>query len=623
MPVRGKTRVRPRALLVLLACVPLLAAACATPVGVSRVDPHSVHQSLTSNVLTTGKLSDPSRIVLQRLDLYEEYRAAPETALAELHTIADGHSDVIFALAEASFLRAERKGQRSYYRAAAVYAYAFLFPEREEDAPNPFDPRLRVAADLYNRGITSGFASDDGSEVWLRSGIFELPFGELEVSFDPASLVWEDRELRDFVPVAELKVRGLRNHYRQSGVGAPLAASAILRGPQEDAAHVIPPGLKIPPELKVPANAFLRIDQPRRQLAERRLHASLELYVAFDVQSVVIGGRSVPLEIESTSYLAYVLAESPVWARELRGFVFGDLTSEETRLVTLNPARRGRIPLVLVHGTASSPGRWAEMLNDLVNDRRIRESYQFWFFSYDTGNPIPYSAALLRESLRDAVALFDPDGADPALHKMVVIGHSQGGLLTKMTAIDTGNRLWDSLFPVPFDELDVSDESRELLRRGFFIEPLPFVRRVVFIATPHRGSFIAGKRISHWVARLVKMPGRVAKVGMDVLTNNPQAVAMRSVKRVPSSVDNMTPGHPLVEALASIPLAPGVSAHSIIPVKGDGPVEEGNDGVVEYSSAHIEGVESELVVRSGHSVQGHPDAIEEVRRILLENAGLD
>jgi hypothetical protein len=119
------------------------------------------------------------------------------------------------------------------------------------------------------------------------------------------------------------------------------------------------------------------------------------------------------------------------------------------------------------------------------------------------------------------------------------------------------------------------------------------------------------------------MPGRVAKASMDVLTNNPQAVAMRSVNRVPSSVDNMTPGHPLVKALASIPLAPGVSAHSIIPVKGDGPVEEGNDGVVEYSSAHIEGVESELVVRSGHSVQGHPDAIEEVRRILLENAGLD
>jgi len=60
-----------------------------------------------------------------------------------------------------------------------------------------------------------------------------------------------------------------------------------------------------------------------------------------------------------------------------------------------------------------------------------------------------------------------------------------------------------------------------------------------------------------------------------------------------------------------------VSAHSIIAVRGDGPPEEGGDGVVSYSSAHIEDVESELVVRSGHSAQQKPPSIEEVRRILL------
>jgi hypothetical protein len=122
---------------------------------------------------------------------------------------------------------------------------------------------------------------------------------------------------------------------------------------------------------------------------------------------------------------------------------------------------------------------------------------------------------------------------------------------------------------------------------------------------------------------LVKVPGRVGVAGIDLMTQNPGALRTMSMKRVPSSVDNMTPGNPFVKGLASIDVAPGVAAHSIIPVKGDGPVEEGNDGVVEYSSAHIEGVESELVVRSPHSVQGHPDAIEEVRRILLLHAGLD
>jgi pimeloyl-ACP methyl ester carboxylesterase len=568
-------------------------------------------------VLATGKLSGPSRTVLRRLNLYQEYETAPERALAELHAIAGGGSDEIFALAEASFLHAEGEGKRSHYRAAALYAYAFLFPEREEDAPNPLDPRLRLAADLYNRGITSGFASEDGSEILLRSGVFGLPFGELELSFDPSNLRWEDRNLRRFVPVAELEVRGLRNRHRQPGVGAPLAADAVLADPEARVSRFMPLGLK------VAATAFLRIEQPRRQLAEQRLRASLELYVAFDTQSVVIGERAVPLEIEVTSYLAYMLAESPVWERELKGFLVGDLTTQETRLVVLNPKRRGRIPVVLVHGTASSPGRWAELLNDLAIDPRIREHYQFWFFAYDTGNPIAYSASLLRESLQEAVALFDPDGDDPALRKMVVIGHSQGGLLTKMMAIDTGTQLWESVSRVPFDELKASDESRELLQRAMFFQPLPFVRRVVFIATPHRGSFIAGRRISHWVARLIKVPSRVAKAGADIMTRNPEAIAFRSVNRLPSSVDNMTPGHPFVKGLASIPVAPGISAHSIIPVEGGGPAEKGDDGVVEYSSAHIEGVESELVVRSGHSVQGHPDAIEEVRRILLLNASVD
>ena len=91
---------------------------------------------------------------------------------------------------------------------------------------------------------------------------------------------------------------------------------------------------------------------------------------------------------------------------------------------------------------------------------------------------------------------------------------------------------------------------------------------------------------------------------------------------IPTALDNMDASNPFIKALSATPIAPGVKAHSIIPVKGDGPVEDGNDGVVEYKSAHIDGVESELVVRSGHSTQATPQTIEEVRRILYEHAGI-
>ena len=69
------------------------------------------------------------------------------------------------------------------------------------------------------------------------------------------------------------------------------------------------------------------------------------------------------------------------------------------------------------------------------------------------------------------------------------------------------------------------------------------------------------------------------------------------------------------------PFDPGITAHSIIAVLRDGPITGKTDGVVAHESAHIDGVASELVVRSGHSTQGHPDTVEQVRRILREHIG--
>src|SRR5215467_13358650 len=116
-----------------------------------------------------------------------------------------------------------------------------------------------------------------------------------------------------------------------------------------------------------------------------------------------------------------------------------------TQLASMDAYRPGRIPVVFVHGTASSAGRWGDMVNDLLDDPRIRDRYQFWFFTYDTGNPVLYSASLLREALSDAVRKLDPKGTDPALSEMVVIGHSQGGLLAKAMVVDTGDRVWDAI----------------------------------------------------------------------------------------------------------------------------------------------------------------------------------
>jgi len=599
-----------------LAFCAALATACSTPVGVSRANPRSVQRELTRSVISSGQLSRTTVNQLYRWDLTERFAKDPAGAIAVLHAAAvegRGGRGVLSALAELCFQHAERSGKRPYYFAAVLYAYAFLFPEDPADRVDAFDPRLRLATDLYNLGIAKAFASKDGREVVPEGGSFELPFGMLAVSFDAANLKWGRRTLAHFAPVAELEVHGLPTRYRRPGLGTPLAAGTLPLDPAQGFDDFVEPWAK------VPVTALLRVEGVHQQLARKLVQARLELLAASSGDTAEIEGRKVPLEVETTAALAYTFAESPLWEQEIAGFLRGaGVIDQKSRLAALTPYRPGRMPIVLVHGTASSAARWAQLGNELSNDRELRGHYQFWLFSYDTGNPILYSAMLLREALRDALTKLDPEGHDPALREMVVIGHSQGGLLAKMTAVESSDRFWKNVSDKPFDQVDLSPKTRDLLQRAVFVHPLPFVKRVIFIATPQHGSYFSGNRLSHFIARFITFPLDVLRIANDLILRGDRAAALVSLQRMPTAVDNMTPGNRFIVALASLPVAPGVKAHSIIAVKGSGPIEDGNDGIVAYQSAHIEPVESELVVRSGHSCQDNPHTIAEVRRILLE-----
>jgi pimeloyl-ACP methyl ester carboxylesterase len=603
----GSSRRGAAIVLVLLAI-----AACGPPIQVRRIDPRQVQRQLTRNVLTSNDLSRRTHNLLYAHDLGRTYDDDPVTALAELHTAFVAGTlavDDTAALAELSFQHAENGGGASYYLASALYAWVFLFPDDSSATPTRFNPRARMACDLYNRGLTAALKT--GGTVDLSSRTLALPFGAVELTVDPQALRWSDHQLIDFVPVAELEVTGFATYYRWSGIGAPLAAGVS----HEDVADYD----LLAPRAKVPVTVVLRAPDFLRQLRDGHMRAALEVYPGYGETTITVGGQQVPLEAEPTATMALGLAESGVFRRETAGFLNGfGIIQDKTRLVSIRPYHPGLIPVVLVHGTASSAGRWAQMVNDLDNDPVIHARFQFWAFSYETGNPIAYSAMLLREALEHAVAQLDPDGHDPALRQMVVIGHSQGGLLTKTTVVESGSRFWDNISHKPFAQVTLRDSTRDLLQRGLFIHPLPFVRRVVFIATPHHGSYIAGSWFAHQIARLVKAPLDLTKTMAEMATIDRDALAINGMRGLPTSVDNMTPGNPFVRTLADLPIAPGVHAHSIIAVDGKGP-PGGNDGVVAYDSAHIDGVESELVVRSPHSCQSNPHTIAEVKRILLEH----
>ena len=132
----------------------------------------------------------------------------------------------------------------------------------------------------------------------------------------------------------------------------------------------------------------MRLDDAEGGIASGVVRGRLELYPADEFTSVDVAGRKLPLELEPTATLAYVLEGAPVWDTELAGFLSPGRHSFGDGLMMINPYRRGRIPVVLIHGTASSPARWAAMINELQNDPVLRERVQLWLFMYDTSNPI-------------------------------------------------------------------------------------------------------------------------------------------------------------------------------------------------------------------------------------------
>jgi pimeloyl-ACP methyl ester carboxylesterase len=614
---------RPAVFSLLLAAMVVLNG-CATPVGVRRMDPPEAHRRLTESVLTDQNLSAPTLQLLNRADLAEKFKDHPAEVISTLHEgmLTAGQRDVIFALAELSFLHATRSEDRSYFLASAVYAYASIFPKNVKDALDPFDPRLRTAVDLYNQGLAEGFTKKETGKVVLESGTYRLPFGELIMHIDPDEFRWGSYRLNDFFAASAFDVRGLRNNYRWPGVGMALVAT-LEQAEGEPARDFA----RVPPTLKISTTAFLKLENVEDGLREGRIKGELALYANQETASVNVDGRIAPLEYSPTAALAYTLEGSRVYGLELKGLLSGDLSlfkqteHFKDNVILMAPYRPGRIPLVLVHGTASSPARWAQLLNEIFNDRELASRYQVWLFTYNTGNPILFTGGILAQGLRNVVQELDPEGKDKALWKMVVIGHSQGGMLTKLIAIDSGDGFWDQSFKASIDRIDISPETRELLRKSLFYEPLPFVRRIVFISTPHHGSFLVGGRVSGLLRRLITLPSTIISPLQDVIEHNPEAVSNRVLKNdFPRSTDNMDPESPFIKTYSSIPIAPGITSHSIIAVKNpEDPKEDWNDGVVSYSSAHIDGVASEFIVHSGHSAQEAPQAIEEVRRILLEN----
>jgi len=339
--------------------------------------------------------------------------------------------------------------------------------------------------------------------------------------------------------------------------------------------------------------------------------AEIEFFLPLRTEHVSLGGHKYPLAGDYTAASFVGLSrERPDklgFARMVHPEKYAD-TARLTRLQFYDP---NRIPVIFVHGLQDTPASWTPMINALYEDPDIRRRYQFWVYSYPSGYPYPYSAAQFREEL-DAVGK-----AFPGHKKFVLIGHSMGGIISRLMITDVGDKIWRDFFGKSPAETNISGETRSLLEESLIFNHRTDVSRVVFICAPHRGAPMGANWIGKIGRSLVRMPILVATVPYRTIhaamVHDPSA---ERLNRIPTSIDTLSPKNRFVVEIEKYPTTPGIPYHTIEGDRGRRDAPNSSDGVVPYWSSHFGGETSELIVPSNHSAPRNPEAIAEVRRIL-------
>jgi pimeloyl-ACP methyl ester carboxylesterase len=265
---------------------------------------------------------------------------------------------------------------------------------------------------------------------------------------------------------------------------------------------------------------------------------------------------------------------------------------------------------------------WMEMFNDLRAVPELRERYQFWFYLYPTGQPFWVSAADFRDDLQEVQRTLDPSDTAAPLKRMVLVGHSMGGLVSMMQTLDMGDRLWRLVSDKPFDDLKAEPAIKAELSRIAFFSPNRSVSRVVTIGTPHHGSKFANE-YTRWLGqKLIDMPFKLASNFRGLERENPGYFRDSHLLSIRTSIDSLAPECPLFRVLEGTPRAPWVKYHNVVGLLEEGGILRriagAGDGIVPFRSAHLTDVDTEIVVQATHShVHRHPQSILAVRELLL------
>ena len=586
--------------------------------------------SLVEKFKPTPKASERTKLTLRSNDL-ERLGAESDEAIAGLVEVYENEPtlETAYAIAELNHATGRKLTMMNpeksveHHVSGLGYAYRYLFDDQFDGERNAFDPQFRGICDLYNDSLEACLRTAQKYKLLKPGSSIEVNTcqGKTEFTCKTVGFKWDPGEFAEFKFVSDYRLVGLPNRHRTHGLGVPLIAIRKDGSESAEREQFYPRGLSFP------VTAFLRWERDSEYTnkdGEKVTKCVLELHDPVARNEILVEGKPTPLESDISTPLAYFLNNPTLQRLDYYGFFRPDKAEQVSGLYMLQPYQPGKIPVLMVHGLLSSPMTWMEALNDLRSMPEIRDRYQFWFYLYPTGGSFWESAADLREELAETRNIFDPNHEQTELDQMVVVGHSMGGLIARLTSLDSGDRFWNTVSDTPINQVDTSPAVKQLLSRAYFFKPVPEVRRVVTIASPHGGSGEETPIYRNLLRGLVTLPERTTSVGRELLEGEKRFFRDNGRVIPITSLDALAPTSPLIPVMAEAPNTQDVSYHNIFAVEpqkfADGVGTPEGDGIVTIASARRDDFDSQISIEATHTTaHRHPLAILELRRVLLEH----
>ena len=601
----------------------LLAGGCGNSYKSANLTPVDLSRKQSKSAVNSSGPSLGTEQILRLMFLDKAYREDPQEVIGELEQKVrrEPTRELRVALAELLLLEARKYKKKdvdtavAYYLAAAEQGYECLFFDMGSRNSHPLNPSYRLMGDIYNQAVSEIISlMEDRAESWEPK---DFDYGGTHYHYEVVKEgpgIWNP-EVFDYVHNSyEVRVTGLANKYITKGIGASLVG--IVERPAQDPNF----GRFYPEQMAAyPVSAVLLFDTVKDTNPPSR-NVRLVFCDSLEIGAVQIQKQEVPLEADFTTPIGLQFREANPF--QIGNLTQGDAELKEAGIYMLEPYRPDKIPVVIVPGLVSYTAKWADMFNDLRGDAELRKRYQFWFFMYPKDLPILYSTSLLRNELNAIRARYDPKGSNPNFNRMVIVGHSMGGLLARGLVQDSGTKFWDVFFKEPFESVNLDADTKKVLKNIMFFEHLPCVKRVIFIATPHHGAPMADERYKQMSSRMVELPGVMTGNASETASEGEltRAVSEAYGKRATHFIALLSPLSLYIQATNSIPLRLVVTYHSIIGTRKSTTVGMGtSDGVVPYESCYLDLAQSEKLVPAWHRAQEHPMTIAEVKRILREH----